>query len=323
MKFLKKAAALFMSLMLAVICMPAAMAVSDASVEAGKTASLTFTFNDIYSADGLFIVTDPSDIVTNYTISVTVPGSAAVSVKDNRLRIEPTGRPERTSVAVVVDVTVKEDAAVGSACTVSFSGVYSDAKEEVGNEYDMYQTAQVKVKAAEAKPAATTTPATTTTTTVKPEETKPTVSYTELEKQITIANGLEKTGYTTESWEAVAQALSDCKTARKSTDQSKVDAAAKALEQAMVLLKKMDYSALRGALEEATTLSNAEVLDELWTELTDAAAAGESLLSSGDQTAVDAAADRINSALEQINGLLDALKQPTLVEVEVPVAVHF
>lgn len=322
MKCLKKTAALF-AVVLALICAaaPAAVAVSDVAVEAGKTAELTFTFNDIYSADGMFVVADSSGIVSDYTISVTVPGSASVSIKGNRLSIEPTGLPERTSVAVVVAVTVKADAAVGSNCTVSFSGVYSDANEAVGNEYDMYQAAQVTVKAEEVKPPVTVPPAGTTTTPVKPAVNKVTVSYTELEKQITVANGLEKTGYTAESWEAVSQALSDCKAARKSTNQSKVDAAAKALEQAMVSLQKMDYSALRQALDEATALSNAEVLDELWTELESAAAEGEVLLESGSQTDVDAAAERISSALQQIDELLGELKEPQIVEVEVPVEV--
>jgi len=314
MSFLRRTAALLAALVLVIACVPAAGAVSDASVAAGGNAPLTFTFRDIYSADGTFAVIDPSGIVADYTITVTVPGSASVRVQENRLWTSPAGsKPEKTSVAVVVDVDIKADAKVGASCTVVFNGVYSDANEKAGNEYEMYQTAVITVKdeTAETQPApsgSTEAPAKTT-------------DYAELERQLAIAKGLKSAGYTSTSWNALTQAVSKGEAVRKSTDQSEVDAAAKALGRAVAAMKKMDYSQLRQALEQAAARSNAETLDELWLEVQESVEQGKALLTSGDQSAVDAAAGRINNSLAQIDDLLKELKAPQIVEVEVPVEV--
>lgn len=314
MSFLKRTAALFAALVLLAACVPAAGAVSDASVAAGGNAPLTFTFRDIYSADGTFAVIDPSGIVEDYTITVSVPGSASVRVLENRLWIEPAGiKPQKTSVAVAVDVAIKETAAVGSTCTVVFNGVYSDANEKAGNEYDMYQTAiiTVKDKTAESQSASS----------GSAEPAAKTTDYAELERQLTIAKGLKSAGYTSTSWNALTQAVSKAEAVRKSTVQSEVDAAANSLGRAVAAMKKMDYSQLRQALEQAAARSNAETLDELWLEVQESVEQGKALLTSGDQSAVNAAAGRINSSLAQIDDLLTELKAPQIVEVEVPVEV--
>ena len=71
----------------------------------------------------------------------------------------------------------------------------------------------------------------------KPAE--PVIDYTELNKQIDIANGLNKEEYTEESWAAFEDALKAAIEARKSDDQTVVDATAKALEIAIANLVKV------------------------------------------------------------------------------------
>ena len=304
MKIMKKAAALLVVILLLCAVTPAALAVSDTSAEAGKTATLTFKFNDVYNVDGTFKVKDTDGIVSKYTISVAKAGATSAVVNGDRLWAAPAAEPVKTDVSVTVKVTLKSDAAVGKKCTVSFTGVYGDGNGKPGNEKDVYQAATVSVKKADPKPV-------------------PTVDYTELQKQIAIAEGLTSTGYTTSSWNAMIAALDAGKAALTSTSQDTVDAAAKALADAIAALVKMDYSKLHAAIKSVEDFTGSEELADLFNQLFGAVNEGKGLLTSGDQAEVDAAAARINELLEKIKEALDALKnkEPETVIKEVEVEV--
>ena len=276
MKICKKAITLFVVVLLLAAVMPAALAVSNTSAEAGSTATLTFKFENVFNVDGTFAVNDADGIVSKYTISVTKAGATSAVVNGNRLWAAPVAEPVSTDVSVAVKVTLKSGAAVGKACTVSFTGVCGDGAGKPGNEKDVFQSATVTVKA----------------TTVKP-----VIDYTELKKQIGIAEGLTGSDYTAESWKTVANALSAAKTALKSTDQAKVDAAANTLKDAIAALVKMDYSKLIAALDGVDAFAKSDDLAGLWKQLAEALAEGKNLLTSNDQSAVDASAAKIAGLL--------------------------
>jgi len=300
MKILKKAATLLMVVLLFSAMSSTALAASDTSVEAGKTATLTFKFEDVFNVDGTFTVNDTDGIVSKYTIGVADAGATSAVVNGDRLWAAPAAEPTKTDVSVAVKVTVKDGAEVGKNCTVSFAGVYGDGNGKPGNEQDVYQSATVTVKKTE----------------------KPTANYTELQKQINIAKGLKNTGYTAESWKNLTSAMNDAKAALASNSQAAVDAAAKALKDAIAALTKVDYSKLQAAIKSVEQFNASEELSDLFAQLTNAVNNGKALLNRGDQAAVDAAAARINKALEEINDALNALKkEPETVIKEVEVEV--
>ena len=305
----KKIFAVLIAVLLLAAIAPAALAVNDTSVEAGKTAVLTFKFIDVYNVDGAFTVNDPQGIVKSHSIEVTDAGITSATVTGNRLWAVPGAEVERTTVSVTVKLTLKGDAPAGASCVVSFSGVYGDGYEEPGNEHDVYQAAAVTVKETVVVP--------------KPSvEPQPIINYAELEKQIAIANGLDSADYTAESWGAVAAALETAKTAQSSKKQDEVDGAAQALQAAVIALTKMDYSELVAALNESDSFTESEELTDLWIKLEDAVNRGKELLSSGDQEASNASAAEISALLAQLRAKIDELKTPELVEVEVEVPVE-
>ena len=87
-------------------------------------------------------------------------------------------------------------------------------------------------------------------------------------------------------------------------------------------LVKIDYSKLRQALDNVDSYGETESLADQWLQLNDAVSVGKALLNSGDQAAVDAAAQRIDEVLTQIDAQLDELRTPQTVEVEVEVPVE-
>ena len=292
---------LLMIVLLLSAMVPTALAASDTSVEAGKTATLTFKFKDVFNIDGTFDVNDADGIVSGYTIGVADAGTTSAVVNGDRLWAAPIAEPVKTDVSVAVKVTVKDGADVGGKCTVSFTGSYGDGNGKPGNEQDVYQSATVTVKKTETPPVVN-------------------VDYTELQKQINIAKNLKSTGYTADSWKNLTSALNAAKAALNTDDQATVDAAAKALKDAIAALTKVDYSELQAAIKSVEQFNTSEELVGLFGQLTSAVNDGKALLNKGDQAAVDAAAARINKLLDEIiKALSDKEPQTVIKEVEVEV----
>ena len=139
---------------------------------------------------------------------------------------------------------------------------------------------------------------------VIPEEPSETVDYTELKKQIGIAESLVQGDYTAESWAKLAYALAAAKNALYSEDQDVVDAAAKALADAIAALVKMDYSKLEAAMASGEELAANDKVGNLWFELFKAIQEGVKLIGSGDQEAVDACTAKILDLIEQLKAAL-------------------
>lgn len=122
----------------------------------------------------------------------------------------------------------------------------------------------------------------------------------ELNKQIGIANGLVEAGqgtYTNKSWKAMTDALEIAKAAVGCRNQETVDAAAKALAEAIAALKKVDYTALEEQIAIAESLEKDKYTEESWKKVEDALAAAKEALNSRDQEAVDAATIALKNAI--------------------------
>ena len=131
------------------------------------------------------------------------------------------------------------------------------------------------------------------------------VDLSKLQELIDKASNLKKDGYTADSWNKMLDALTKAQAALSSTNQDEIDAAAKALGDALNGLVKMDYSKLLDAIARAKELGKDNEVNSLWLALLDALTNGNLMLASDDQAQVDAAAKQINDLIEQ---LLDGSK---------------
>jgi len=323
MKSAKRIITLLVAVLVLTLGVSGALAADNVSVDAGKTATLTFTFSDIYNVDGEFTVSDPKSIVSNYTVSISNAGATAATVSGSRLWASPGAEPVRTTVVVKVEVAVKSGAVGGSTCTVNFSGIYGDANKPVGNEQEAYQSATVTVKGSAApQPTTSTKPTPSVSPSPSPSPSgQPGVDYTELNNQITIAEGLDPTEYDNASREILVSSLEKAREARSSKDQSAVSAAAKELKNALSLLKKMDYTKLESALSRADTLLVSEQTSILWQKLADVSRKATGMLESGDQEAVDAVVAELTEILDALKKELETIQQTQVVVKEVPVDV--
>jgi len=147
--------------------------------------------------------------------------------------------------------------------------------------------------------------------------------YSELKKQVAIANELNSYDYTADSWKVLQKALDKGKNILKgSHGQMVVNEATKAIEKGMDELVEMDYTQLDNALAEVYTKleENIELYD-IWYQLTVAIEDARPLLVSGQQGAVNNAAQKLRTLLEELDALssTDGAVEVVYEEVEVEV----
>lgn len=151
------------------------------------------------------------------------------------------------------------------------------------------------------------------------------VNFSALEKQITVAIGLNEHDYTKESWGNLQKVLNagvKIIGSKESTDQGSVDEAALALETAIASLSRVDYSKLEKAINEVYNKSdeNSE-FHEIWNKINSAVEKAKPLLLSGDQAAADSAAAEIEALLAELEELGGIGGEPEIVIKEVEVTV--
>ncbi len=141
--------------------------------------------------------------------------------------------------------------------------------------------------------------------TTEPEPSEP--NYDALNAALEAAEKLVESDYTADSWAKVEAALADAKAALSATDQTTVDAAAKALTDAVAALVKAepeptkpDYAALNAAIEAAEALKSDDYTAESWAAVETALADAKDALTSDSQDAVDAAAKALNDAMDAL-----------------------
>lgn len=154
--------------------------------------------------------------------------------------------------------------------------------------------------------------------------------YSELEKQIGIANGLEYYDYTLESWEVLKDKLEAGKKLLEGVvEQSKLDDAAEDIQHAIENLVKMDYSGLIDILNTIyARIDENPNLHDVWYRLDKAVDKARPLLVSGDQQAVDEMTASLSSMMEELSALdAESVTEPEIiiqeVEVEVPPTAAF
>jgi hypothetical protein len=135
------------------------------------------------------------------------------------------------------------------------------------------------------------------------------VNFSALEKQITVAIGLNEHDYTKESWSNLQKALNagvKIIGSKESTDQKTVDEAVFDLETAIASLSRVDYSKLEKAINQVYNKSgeNAE-FHEIWNKINSAVERAKPLLLSGDQAAADNAAAEIEALRKMLTPNLD------------------
>lgn len=141
------------------------------------------------------------------------------------------------------------------------------------------------------------------------------IDYTELNKQIAIAEGLNEYEYTEETWADLEKALEEAIQARTATIQYKVDTAAQNLADAIAALEKkpvdptLDYTEIDKQLGIAGGLVEDEYKPESWTKMKEAwDAAKKARVEATTQAELDKAAKALADAIAALE-----LKAPVFV----------
>ena len=126
------------------------------------------------------------------------------------------------------------------------------------------------------------------------------VDTVKLEELLQIAKSAKKENYTADSWRALEEAMALANAAMTSNDQTMVSAAQSALARALSEIKSMDYSAVENAMAAVNDFAQEDAIGPYWKNLQDAILHAQSLYGSGDQAAVNEAAQRINQRWEEL-----------------------
>lgn len=142
------------------------------------------------------------------------------------------------------------------------------------------------------------------------------IDYSELEKQIAVAESVVLSDYTADSRATLTNALQSAKEAREIKDQNRVDVATGALKDAIGGLIRMDFAALVQAIQTVREFSEKDLLSADWLKMSDLLTKSVELMQSGDQAGVDQCAKDIVDLLTQIATRTDQLSKTEIIEVE-------
>ena len=302
---MKKIVAVLLVLLMVAAMVPIASA-NEAAVPGESVSGSVTTLEKCYGANGYITVDGKATLrdLSSKNGNVKLTGGKSGSVF-----LYGTDEVEQV---VNFTLAVDADAKAGDVIVVKFNYEWSDA---MGNLTVSFNEVKFVVEEKGTEPSTPTEPSEPEPTDpeptdpeptipVTPEEPSETVDYTELKKQIGIAESLVQGDYTAESWAKLAYALAAAKNALYSEDQGVVDAAAKALADAIAALVKMDYSKLEAAMASGEELAANDKVGNLWFELFKAIQEGVKLIGSGDQEAVDACTAKILDLIEQLKAAL-------------------
>ncbi len=299
MKRFSKLTAVLLALVL-IIATASAVSAADATVTPGATATVSFYFENIAGIDGTFTFSNAGIMAggASYSNTQTMMGS----VQNDTAFFYGSAL---TSITINVSVPISAGAQPGDTCTVTFTYETSDLDGNMSAWNTVSKT--IAVEAATVQP---TTPPTPTEPPVK-------IDYTELNKQIDAATALIESEYTADSWATLADALAAAQEAQGSKDQDTVDAAAKALADAIAALVKLDYTALQNAIDSVESFLSSDVLEGKLNALMNALSDAKALLGTAkDQDSIDAAAKALSAALADLEEYLEGLTATEPVESE-------
>lgn len=312
MKIFRKTAALLLAVLLAVAAVPSVFASgSSVTTNPGKTVEVTFSYSQVYGVDGTFTLDDPDGVVESWSVKGYSGSGITGSVTNGACFLYSMDNAAH-NIKITFKVVIKSGSSLTGTAKLLFN--YSLTTDAMGNTTD-YATDVATITVKKASQTQVTEPGENPGTTTK-------VDYSDLERQIAIANGLNSGDYTRDSWDVLTAALAQANAALSSKKQDEVDTATTALSEAIAALVQVDYSGLRDALDTVESWLDSEDSSDLWIALADAVNRADALLYSGDQAAVDAMTQELLNLLAQIKAQLEEQKTPEIVikevEVEVP-----
>jgi len=306
MKGLKKLVISAMAICLALVASVAN--VSALTTTAGETVTVTFEYNNVESLEGKLTYTDDNGIIESIKITgANFPNGSVNYTSDGAWMTLSNMEVESVSGTITVTAVVKASAQAGQKAYVYFTGGYTpDNGDYVENGIKDTEIIEIVATTPDTpdNPDTPDTPDTPSKPSTGGSSTggtsQGTIDYTELEKQIEIAEGLNQKEYTEESWNEMMKALAEARNHLRSNSQKAVDDAAKALADAIAALVKMDYSKLEAALGKADEFIKDTDGADVWQKFFDAIANGKDMLNSNNQADVDAAAKAIEDALQEL-----------------------
>ena len=308
---------------------------------AGETVDIKFSLDNVYGSDGQITYSNRG-LFSALTPSIT-PSSY---ISESRYIISSF---EPTNIEITLKATIKDSAKVGDKCVVTFTYLRADNELGEGPE-GLVKTVTVEVKektsssskpssssskpssssskkpsSSSKKPTTSKKPATSSVSVVpsssKGSSTKK-VDLTELNKQIGIADTLNKGDYTSDSWSSFQSALDAALAALNSKNQDEVDSAASALKNAIASLVRIDSNALSDLIDKVNeAIKNDDIL-EAREALLDAIKAAKAAIKSGDQEAINEAYGNLTAAYDAYNAKLKELAKGEIVEIEKEVEVE-
>ena len=298
MKPMKKLLIGLLALTLLLGCTITALAAID--VKPGKSVSVSFTVKDVYTIDGYFEYSN-KDLFKSVTYQINSKLIGSVS-NDRLYAYDATGSSDPSDITITISGTVASNAKTGDKCDIKLTYETADSNGNMSEWKTMTKTVTVKE---ETKPTETTKPSKTTAQPTKPTETTPThvepdVDYTELKRQISIATSLDEYDFTADSWDRMAEALTKANELLTSKVQADVNDGAKALEDAITALVKLDFSELQKAMTKGREMIDTCAHGKLWYQLFDLLNEAETVKKSRDQAAIDDLAVKINNVVDQI-----------------------
>ena len=138
----------------------------------------------------------------------------------------------------------------------------------------------------------------------------PSADTVELDAQLQAAQGLFKGDYTPGSWDVLQKALTVAEEAKASNDQTAINAAVAELKSSIEGLVKVDYTALKAAIEAIKAHAGDKGISGLWNDLHTTLTSVQDMMANGaDQETVDAAVAQLTAQLEQIKKEVEKLEK--------------
>lgn len=308
MKLKSKVLCLVFVIGLLLTCVPMASA-EILILDPEESTTFTLEYTDVCAVEGQIIFTNPS-IISNIKYDIT--NCNMEGLVENGTIFLYSSDPKGVSGKIDITITIHSGAVKGASCDVIFQYATTAPDSTLPGEVQTIVNS-VTVSTAGAEPPPVTEPPTV------PVDPPTYADTTALREQIAIAENLTYYDYTRKTWADVSAALDNARNHLDSRSQSAVDAATAQLKNALAGLVGMDYSALIAAMEEAADMAQHEDIAQAWNRFVAALENARIQRTSGDQAAVDAAADEL---LDSKDALIKALEEMgKIVEVEKPVEV--
>ena len=270
------------ALMLAIVIVfgtsiPAYAAVSPAKTNAyaGQVITVKYSYSGIAGIDGDLDINPEIFSDIKFEIGGFTAGSSSYNSATNHFTYLETSNNLGNCTATF-KLTVSGGAKIGDKCIITLKYETSDAFGNVsGYKYDE----------------------TTVTIVEKP------LNFTELEKQIKIAEALKKDDYTSKSWSVLSDALEKAKSAKNSKNQTEINTAAKNLKSAIANLVsiyegKLNFEELNRQITVAEGLIENNYDVASWDALKTALSKAKSVKKSKLQPEIDSAAAELKAAIE-------------------------